>query len=67
MFLKPGKTNKEERINFTKYWAEYVRNTPDKVWSKQQNILINSQLQNAKNISRSLYLKLKNEIDNRKD
>lgn len=37
-WLKPGKTNKEERMNFVKYWAEYVRAHPDKVWGKQQNV-----------------------------
>jgi len=44
IFLKPGKTNKEERLNFVKFWAEYVRTHPDKEWSKQQNIVINSQI-----------------------
>ena len=40
MRLKPGKTNKEDRINFVDYWADFVKKNPDKVWSKQQNILI---------------------------
>ena len=43
-FLKPGKTNKEERLNFVKFWAEYVRTHSDKEWSKQQNVVINSQI-----------------------
>ena len=47
--LKPGKDNKEERINFVKFWAEYVRTHDDKDWSRQQNVIINSQL-NDKNI-----------------
>lgn len=43
-FLKPGKNNREERINFIKFWANYIRTHDDKEWSKQQNIIINSQL-----------------------
>lgn len=47
-YLKPGKTNKEDRMNFVEYWAEYVRTHSDKEWSRQQNVIINSQLQNAR-------------------
>ena len=43
-YLKPGKTNDEDRINFIKYWANYIKNNKDEDWSKQQNIIINSQL-----------------------
>jgi len=62
--LKPGKTNKEDRMNFVKYWADYIRNNKDKVWSKQQNVLINSQIQNAKyfKLSKKDYLKIKGEL-----
>jgi len=62
--LKPGKTDKEDRMNFVKYWADYVKNNPDEVWSKQQNVLINSQIQNARysNLSRKDYLNLKGEL-----
>lgn len=61
MRLKPGKTNKEDRINFVDYWADFVKKNPDKVWSKQQNILINSQIKNARNskISTKVYLEIK--------
>lgn len=48
VFMKPGKTNKEDRLNFVTYWAEYIKTHSDKEWSKQQNVLINSQIQNAK-------------------
>jgi hypothetical protein len=63
-YLKPGKNNKEDRMNFVEYWAEYVRSHPDKVWSRQQNILINSMMQNAKNVklTREEYLKIKGEL-----
>ncbi|HRZ85887.1 MAG TPA: hypothetical protein P5277_03840 [Candidatus Paceibacterota bacterium] len=41
-FMEPGKNNKEDRLNFVDFWAEYVRTHTDEEWSKQQNILINS-------------------------
>ena len=47
ILLKPGKTNQEDRMNFIKYWAEYVKTHSDKEWSEQQNVIINSQLQSA--------------------
>lgn len=47
--LKPGKNNKEDRMNFVRYWAEYVRTHNDKDWSKQQKVLIDSQIENARN------------------
>ena len=56
---KPGKTNKEERINFIRFWAAYVRNHSDKEWSKQQNFLINSILKSTKQSTREEYLKSK--------
>lgn len=43
IFLKPGKTNKEDRINFVKYWANFVKTHSDKEWSKQQNVVVDSQ------------------------
>ena len=63
-YLKPGKDNKEERMNFVRYWAEYVRTHSDKEWSRQQNILINSLMQNAKNskLTKEEYLRIKREI-----
>lgn len=62
--MKPGKDNKEDRLNFVRYWADYVRTHPDKVWSKQQNILINSAIKNARavKLNAKQYLKLKGEI-----
>ena len=62
--LKPGKNNKEDRMNFIKYWADYVKNNTDELWGKQQNVLINSQIQNARyyKLSPKDYLKLKGEL-----
>jgi hypothetical protein len=44
IFMKPGKDNAEDRINFVKYWADYIRTHSDENWSRQQNIIINSQI-----------------------
>ncbi len=59
--LIPKKDNREDRMNFVEYWAEYVKTHSDKEWSRQQNILINSQIQNARSnrLSREDYLKIK--------
>ncbi len=59
--LKPDKDNKQERMNFIEYWAEFVKNNPDKVWSRQQKLLIDSQIKNAQGfkISRKDYLEIK--------
>lgn len=36
--------NRMQRREFVKYWAEYVKKHPDKEWSEQQNLIIDSQL-----------------------
>ena len=56
IFMKPGKTNQEDRENFIKFWVEYMKSMPDKEWSKQQNVIINSQLQGA---DHKTYMKIK--------
>lgn len=43
-FLKPGENNTEDRVNFVKFWANYIKTHSDKEWSKQQNTLIDSQI-----------------------
>ena len=59
--LIPKKDNKENRMNFVEYWAEYVKTHSDEEWSRQQNILIDSQIKNARSLrlSRRDYLKIK--------
>ena len=42
--LKTSKDQKEERMNFVEYWADFVKNNPDKTWSTQQKFLIDSQI-----------------------
>lgn len=44
VYMKPGKDNDEDRLNFVKYWANYVKTHSDKDWSKQQNVVIDSQI-----------------------
>ncbi|OGM03209.1 hypothetical protein A3K72_00345 [Candidatus Woesearchaeota archaeon RBG_13_36_6] len=62
-WLKPGNNNNRDRMNFVKYWADYVRTHPDDLWSKQQNVLIDSQISGARRFKHSpkKYLKIKNE------
>jgi hypothetical protein len=38
------KKNETERIKFVELWAEYVRTHPYKEWSRQQKIVVDSQL-----------------------
>lgn len=63
-WLKPGKDNREERMNFVEYWAEYVRTHQSNDWSKQQKVIINSQLQSARGMKLSprQYLEIKGEV-----
>ena len=52
IFMKPGKNNQEDRMNFIKFWTEYIKAHSDKEWSMQQNKLINSQLRSARQMKR---------------
>lgn len=54
--------NQQQRKWFIDYWANYIQTHPDKEWSKQQNVLINSVLQSATQLSREEYLRLKNSV-----
>ncbi len=66
--LKVGKNNSEDRINFVEYWAEFVRTHSDQEWSRQQKVLVDSMMQNAKQfpLSAEEYLKLKGEVFGRR-
>ena len=52
IFMKPGKTNEEDRMNFISFWAEYIRTHSDEEWSKQQKVLIDSQIENAHDLAK---------------
>ncbi len=41
---KQKKRNFEERLKFIEYWVNYIKTHSDKEWSKQQNIVIDSQI-----------------------
>jgi len=55
--------NFKQRLEFVEYWANYVKTHPNKVWSKQQNVIINSILQSA-NQNPKTYLKIKEIMKN---
>ncbi len=42
-----SKRDIDERLRFVKIWANYMKKTPNKEWSRQQNILINSVIKSA--------------------
>ncbi len=50
--------NRDERIAFVERWAEFVRSHDDKEWSRQQNIIIDSQIKSS-TMTRDEYLKMK--------
>lgn len=52
--------NLRERLKFVQYYAAWVKEVRNEVWSKQQAELINSFMLNAKNfkISREKYLEM---------
>jgi len=47
------------RMDFVDYWANYVKTYDDKDWSRQQNLIINSCLNNS-TMTKEEYLKMKN-------
>jgi len=51
----------EERIKFIKLYVEWLKKTPNEVWSAQQAEFINALLENAKNfpLSKKEYLRMK--------
>lgn len=52
--------NQNERMQFVEKWAEYVKTHSDKDWSKQQNIIINSNLKSA-SMTKEQFFKMKDE------
>ncbi|WP_232054807.1 hypothetical protein [Thermococcus sp. 2319x1] len=54
----------EERIKFIKLYVEWLKKTPNEVWSAQQAEFINALLENAKNfpLSKEEYLKIKERV-----
>lgn len=50
--------NFESRLEFVRFWANYVKSNPNSVWSAQQSDFINSVLKTA-NQDVELYNKVK--------
>jgi len=50
-FEEHHRRNIEQRRALIKRWAEYVRTHDDAEWSRQQNTLINSQLESANELA----------------
>lgn len=36
--------NRKQRLEFVKFWADYVRTHPDEEWARQQKTLIDGQV-----------------------
>jgi hypothetical protein len=53
-----NKKEKEERLKFVRFWANYIKSHPNRVWSKQQNVLINSVMKSVDKDPKR-YMKLK--------
>jgi hypothetical protein len=53
-----SKKEKEARLQFVRLWVDYMKTHSNKVWSRQQAMLINSQLIGAdQNVKRYLDVK----------
>ncbi|HLD83812.1 MAG TPA: hypothetical protein VI979_03095 [archaeon] len=50
--------NFKSRLEFVRFWADYVRKTPNSVWSRQQADFIDALFQGA-NQDVGLYLRVK--------
>ena len=53
-----NRNNQKQRMKFIDFWAEYVRTHDDKDWSRQQNVIINSCIRNAR-ITKEQFLEMK--------
>jgi len=51
--------NNKQRLEWVKYWAEYMKKTSNRVWSKQQADFINSVMRSA-DVDPEIYMKVKN-------
>ena len=60
MLMSFKEENQKERLRFIDKWSKYVLEHDDKVWSKQQNKIINSCLRSSR-ITKEEYLKMKGE------
>ncbi len=58
------KRNLEERLEFVRLYARWVKSVSNEIWSKQQAEFINSLMQNTKNfkLSPEDYLRMKESV-----
>ena len=52
--------NQKRRMEFVDFWSKYVLEHDDKIWSRQQNVIINSCLRHS-SMSKEQYLAMKQE------
>jgi hypothetical protein len=54
------KANLQERLAFVRQYAAWVKRTPDIEWSRQQAALVDSFIENARNmpLTREAYLRI---------
>lgn len=52
--------NQKERFRFIDFWSKYVLEHDDKIWSRQQNVIINSCLRTC-TMTKEQYLSMKGE------
>ena len=58
--------NEKDRLKFVDFWSKYVRSHEDHVWSRQQNVIINSALRTC-TMTKEQYLEMKGEKTPKKD
>jgi hypothetical protein len=56
--MASNKRDINERLWFVRYWANYIKATPNAEWSRQQALLINSVLKSS-NKDPTLYMRIK--------
>ena len=68
MGSKVDRRNLMERLEFVRYYAQWVKSVSNEIWSKRQAELINALMQSAENfkLSSKDYLKLKKTIELKK-
>ncbi len=61
--LKSSADNREARMHFVDYWAEFVRTHSDQEWGSQHTKFINALMQNSRFLpfSARQYLEMKGE------
>ncbi len=54
--------DQKQRNDFIDFWVDYIKTHSDKEWSQQQNVLTNSVLKSATQLSREEYIRFKKSI-----